>query len=162
MLNVEKYNWSDHDDRMKECEAIRKDCSAARGIINDAMQRYIKKKLNARNKKQASDMELMFADLADYRSESDIQDAYGYDCISEREYDRLINLWRMREKHVDDNGKFSDRVTELLQIAINSVGEQYYDFLAETEEADRFKAERHIEIERENARYRYEQYIKGL
>lgn len=162
MFNVEKYNWSDHDDRMKECEAIRKDCSAARGIINDAMQRYIKKKLNARNKMQASDMELMFADLADYRSEIDIQDAYGCDCISEKEYDRLIDLWRKREKFVDENGKFSDRVTELVQIAMNSIGERYYDFLAETEEAERFRSERLREAERENARYRYEQYIKGL
>ncbi len=66
MFNPEKYNWSDHADRMKACKAIREDCSTARGIINDAMQRYIKKKLNARNKKQAADMELMFADLADY------------------------------------------------------------------------------------------------
>lgn len=162
MFDAEKYNWSKHADRMKACEAIREDCSTARGIINDAMQRYIKKKLNARNKKQAADMELMFADLADYKSEDEILDAYGYDCITEKEYDRLIDLWRKREKFVDESGKFSDRVTELVQAAMNSVGEQYYDFLAETEDAEREAKKRQIEIEQENIRFEHERYIKGL
>lgn len=162
MIDIETYNWSNHADRMKECESIRKDCSTARGVINDALQRYIKRKLNARNKKQAADMELMFKDLADYRSEIDIQDAYGCDCISEKEYDRLIDLWRKREKYVDENGKFSDRVTELVNIAMNSIGEQYIDFLNETEDAERLSQERKKEIERENIRYSHEQYIKGL
>lgn len=162
MLNIEKYNWSDHAERIKECESIRKDCSTARGIINDALQRYIKRKLNARNKKQAADMELMFKDLEDYRSEQDIQDAYGFDCISEKEYNRLIDLWHKRERFVDENGKFSDRVTELVRIAMNSIGEGYIDFLNETEEADRLKREREKEIEQENIRYNYDRYIKWL
>ena len=162
MFDAEKYNWSKHADRMKECKAIREDCSTARGIINDAMQRYIKKKLNARNKKQAADMELMFADLADYKSENEILDAYGYDCITEKEYNRLIGLWRKREKFVDESGKFSDRVTELVQAAMNSVGEQYYDFLTETEDAEQEAKKRQIEIEQDNIRFKHERYIKGL
>ena len=107
-------------------------------------------------------MELMFKDLADYKSENDIQDAYGFDCISEKEYDRLIDLWRKREKYVDENGKFSDRVTELVQIAMNAIGEKYIDFLNGTEEAERAKREHEKEIERENIRYAHERYIKGL
>ena len=146
MFDAEKYNWSEHADRMKECKAIRDDCSVARGIINDAMLRYIKKKLNARNKNQAADMEMMFADLADYKSEDEILDAYGYDCITEKQYDRLIDLWRKREKFVDDSGRFSDRVTELVQVAMNSVGEQYYDFLAETAAADQEAKKRQFDI----------------
>lgn len=162
MFDAGKYNWSKHDDRMKSRKEILQDCSTARGIINDAMQRYIKKKLNARSKKQAADMGLMFADLADYKSENDILDAYGYDCITEREYERLLDLWRAREKFVDENGKYSDRVTELVQVAMNSVGEQYYDFLAETEAAEQEKRKRQIEIERENIRSEHERYIKGI
>lgn len=162
MFDTEKYDWSKHKDRMKSCKEIIQDISIARGIINDAMHRYIKKKLNARSKKQSADMELMFADLADYKSENEIVDAYGYDCITEREYERLIDLWRSREKFVNENGKYSDRVTELIQIAMNSVGDQYYDFLTETEEAEQVKRKRQIEIERENIRTDHERYIKGI
>ena len=162
MFDAERNDWSKHTDRMKECKTIREDCSTARGIINDAMQRYIKKKLNARNKKQAADMELMFADLADYKSENEILDAYGYDCISKKEYNRLTALWRKREKFVDESGKFSDRVTDLVQVAMHSVGEQYYDFLAETEDAEQEAKKRQIEIEQENIRFENEQYIKDL
>lgn len=162
MFDAEKYDWSKHADRMKACAAIREDCSIARGIINDAMQRYVKKKLNARNKKQAADMELMFADLSEYKSENEILDAYGYDCITEKEYDHLIDLWRKREKFVDESGKFSDRVTELVQVAMNSVGERYYDFIAETEAAEQEAKKRQIDIEKENIRFEHERYIKGI
>lgn len=150
-FDIEQYNWSDHATRLKACKAIRKDCATARGIINDALLRYTKKKMNARNKKQAGDMELLFADLADYQSETDIQDSYGYGCVSEKEYDRLIDLWRKREQYVAGNGKFADRVSELVETAMNSIGERYIDFLTETEYAEQVRQNRMIEIERENA-----------
>lgn len=162
MFDVENYNWSKHEERMKACREIREDCDTARVIIKDAMLRYVKKKFNARTKRQAADMELMFADLADYKSEEEILDAYGYDCITEKEYNRLIDLWRAREKFVDENGKYSDRVTELVQVAMNSVGEQYYDFLEETEAAEQEKRKRQIEIEKENIRFKHDRYIKGI
>lgn len=151
MFDTERYDWSRHAERMKECKMIRADCSVARGIINDAMQRYIQKKLNARNKKQAADMALMFADLADYKSENEILDAYGYDCITEKEYDRLIALWRKRERFVDENGKFSDRVTELVQLAMNAVGERYFVFLNETDEAERVRTKRQAKMEQKGS-----------
>ena len=47
MLDVEKYRWSDLKENKKQCELIRKDISTARGIINDALLRYIKKKVGA-------------------------------------------------------------------------------------------------------------------
>lgn len=162
MFDAEKYDWSKHEERMKACREIREDCDTARVIIKDAMLRYVKKKLNARTKRQAADMELMFADLADYKSENEIVDAYGYDLITEKEYNRLIDLWRAREKFVDENGKYSDRVTELIQMAMKSVGDQYYDFITETEEAEQEKRKRQIEIERENIRTAHERYIKGI
>ena len=96
-------------------------------------------------------MELLFADLADYQSETDIQDSYGYGCISEKEYGRLIDLWRKREQYVAGNGKFADRVSELVETAMNSIGERYIDFLTETEYAEQVRQNRMIEIECENA-----------
>lgn len=156
MIDVEKYRWSDLEQNKKECDQIRKDISTARGIINDALVRYIKKKVGARNKKQAEDMALMFKDLEDYRGEDDIRDAYGWEFISEKEMDRLIDLWRKREKYVNESGKYQDRVTDMVQRAIYGVGDNYIDFLTETEEAERIASERKKEIERENIRFEYE------
>ena len=45
---------------------------------------------------------------------------------------------------------------------MNSVGEQYYDFLEETEAAEQENRKRQIEIERENIRTAHERYIKGI
>ena len=162
MIDVEKYRWADLKKNKKKCEEIRKDCSTARGIINDALTRYIKKKCGARNKKQAEDMKLMFAPLEDYRSEDDIRDAYGYDCITEKEMDRLIELWRKREQYVNESGKFQDRVTDLVQRAMNAIGEEYIDFLTETEEAEAIAKARETEILKENARFECEMRMKNI
>ena len=156
MINVENYRWSDLEENKKKCNEIKKDISTARGIIGDALTRYIKKKLNARSKKQAEDMALMFKDLEEYGSEREIQDAYGWDIITEKEADRLIDLWRKREKYVNENGKYQDRVTDMVQRAIYGIGDNFIDFLTETEEAERIANERKKEIERENIRYEYD------
>ena len=37
------------------------------------------------------------AALADFSKESDILDAYGFGCITERQKDRLMDLWQQRE-----------------------------------------------------------------
>lgn len=162
MIDIEKYRWADLKENKKKADEIRKDCSTARGIINDALTRYIKKKVGARNKKQAEDMALMFKDLEDYRGEDDIRDAYGYGCISEKEMDRLIDLWRKREQYVNDSGKYQDRVTDLVQRAMNAIGEEYIDFLTETEAAEAIAKARETEILKENARYEYERRIKSI
>jgi hypothetical protein len=160
MIDIEKYRWSELETNKKEADAIRHDISTARGIINDALTRYIKKKVGARNKKQAEDMALMFKDLDEYSSEREIQDAYGWDIISEKEADRLIDLWRKREKYVNESGKYQDRVTDLVKRAIYGVGDNYIDFLAETDEASRIAEERRKEAERENLRFEYERRHK--
>ena len=33
MIDIEKYNWSAHDENKKAAAEIRKDCSTARGIL---------------------------------------------------------------------------------------------------------------------------------
>lgn len=156
MIDVEKYRWSDLKENKKKADEIRKDCTTARGIINDALTRYIKKKVGARNKKQAEDMALMFKDLEEYGSEREIEDAYGWDIITEKEADRLKDLWHKREQYVNDSGKYQDRVTDLVQRAMNSIGEEYIDFLTETEAAEAIAKAREVEILKENARYEYE------
>lgn len=162
MIDVEKYNWSNLEKNKKACDEIRKDCSTARGIIADALNRYVKKKLSARSKKQAADMTLMFKDLEMYVSENDIQDAYGWEFIDEEERDRLIELWRKREQYVDDNGKFRDRVTDMVERAMNSIGEEYIDFLTETEAAEQLRDARLREIEENNIRVKYERQQREL
>ncbi len=162
MIDVEKYRWSELADNKKKCEAIRKDCITARGIINDALTRYVKKKVGARNKKQAEDMALMFKDLEEYSNERDIQDAYGWDFITEKEMDRLLDLWKKREQYVNASGKFEDRVTEMVQRAMNSIGEEYIDFLIETEAADAIAKEREREIARANLDFEHEKYIRSI
>lgn len=154
--------WKDFADLKKQADAVRKDISTARGILNDALTRYVKKKVNARNKKQAEDMAIRFADLEPYSSERDIQDAYGYDMLSEKEYDRLIDLWRMREKYVDDSGQFSDNVTEMLHRAMNSLGDEYQELFALVADMERAHGEREQEIARANARADYERYKASL
>ena len=160
MFDIENYNWSKFEEDKKISAQIRKDCSTARGIINDALTRYKKKKLSARSKKQAEDMAIMFKDLELYESKQEIQDAYGYGMISEKEMDRLNELWDMREKYVDEKGVFRDRVTDMVERALNSIGEEYIDFLTEVEEAERARQSRLREIERENTINDYKKYME--
>ncbi len=122
--------WSDYADIQKEAKRIRKIRSTTADIIKDALTRYTKKKINARNKKEAEDMKLRFRDLELYDSERDIQDAYGIGCITEKEYDRLLELFHLREEVIDANGKFSDGVTELLDRALDAVYSENADFFS--------------------------------
>lgn len=107
-------------------------------IIEDAKARYIKDKTRARSKKAAMEKDAIlnsgrFDALNDYDRFDDIQEAYGYDCITEKERDRLEELWEERERiknHVE-GGMYSDLVTQALQIAWIAV----QDFMDEDVEA---------------------------
>ena len=119
-----------YKDKEREATAIRKDIRTACNAIRDAKLRYIKTKLRARSKKQAEDLSVFDA-LSDYCSKRDIQDAYGYEVITEAEMDRLNHLWDMREQHAKNSGQFNDRVTELLNRAILRCGDEYEESLEE-------------------------------
>lgn len=121
----EELPWDRYDEIQQEAKEAWKIWSQAHSIVADAQLRYKKQKLKARSKKQASDMKLMFADIDGYRSEEDIRDAYGWDIITEKEMDRLIELWRTREKYLDESGQYSDPVTDLLQDVMNKLYEPY-------------------------------------
>lgn len=140
-IDVETYDWDHLKQNVAKAKSIRNNLEKARDIIKEGMLRYIKSKIKARNKKQAEDMELVFKDLADYKSKAEIQEAYGYDFISETEMRRLQDLWDARETYVDESGKFSDEVTNMLDSAIRLLGEQYHEFLEETDQAQRIVEE---------------------
>ena len=148
-------------DKEREAAKIRKDILTARGIITDGINRYIKKMLRARNKKQAEDLSV-FDELKDYNGIEDIQNAYGWDIITRAQMDRLMEMWEAREKYIDESGKFTDRVTEMLYRIRNLCGDEFAETL---DEFDAMKARRDAEIkaiEKRNAEIDYEMYIRGL
>ena len=83
--------WKKHEtpeakEERREVEALKKDLRIAQDSIQDAIARYRKAKLRARSKAKASSEDI-FLPLEEYSSRTDIQDAYGYEMISETEYD---------------------------------------------------------------------------
>lgn len=125
----------DFRERQREIRAIQKDISTARGVIADGIARYKKARLRVRSKKVAT--EYPFADLEGYNSKKDIQEAYGWEIITEAEMDRLNALWDAREASLSAAGKYEDRVTKILERALNSVADEYIDQLADFQELER-------------------------
>ena len=148
---------TEYSDKEREARSIRRDMRTACEAIYDAKLRYIKTKLRARSKKQAEDLSV-FDDLTDYASKREIQDAYGYDIISEAEMDRLNSLWEMREQHMEESGRFSDRVTEILDHAMNCCGDKYQESLAEFDSMEHQLKTDLERIERENRDNTYRQH----
>ena len=136
MINPETYNWDDLPENIEKAKQIRKNISEAGAVISDAILRYQKKKINARSKKEAADMALAFKDLDVYSSRGEIDTAYGWDMITAKERERLLDLWDAREKYVAASGEFRDDITDLLQAAITGLSAPYTVFLAETDEAE--------------------------
>ena len=125
----------DFRDQKREIRAIQKDISTARGVIADGIARYKKARLRVRSKKVAT--ENPFADLESYNSQKDIQDAYGWELINEAEMDRLNALWAAREASLSTAGKYVDRVTQMLERALNAIGDEYIDQLSDFQELER-------------------------
>ncbi len=117
----------------REIDALKKDICIVQQFIKDALAQYRKKKLNVRSKAAASS-DAVFAELDDYRSVKDIQDAYGWDAISEKEMDRLMNLWQLREDSKAKSGVYQDRITEMLEYASTSIFNRYGDPIIEYDE----------------------------
>lgn len=108
----------------REIESLKKDIRTAQALITDAINRYRKKKLNAKSKAAASSADV-FAELDDYQSEESIRDAYGWDVITEKEMERLMNLWKLREESNSKSDVYNDRITEMLNYACESVFSKY-------------------------------------
>ena len=161
-MEIWEYPWSDYDAIQRESTEIQKDIAKALELIHDAKARYLKAKFRARSKKDAEDMKTLFAELDDYRSETDIQDAFGWGLITEKEMDRLIELWRAREKAQKNGGKYKDRVSEMLDVTARRIGDEYREKIELAREMKRIRAERAKEIAREDSAYRAELYRRGL
>lgn len=133
-------------DERYRIEQIKKDRDTARKYIKDALARYRKDKTRSRSKAKAEDP---FADLEQYSSREDIRDAYGWELITEKEMDRLIKLWDLREESKNKT-TLEDRVTEMLELAFRACGSEYDEEILDYEKkrADQWhEAER---IAREN------------
>jgi hypothetical protein len=91
---------------------------AAQDVIKDGLAKYRKKKLNARSKESAEDSS--FAELDEYDSPQAIQDAYGWEQITDNERDRLLKLLDAREQYAISGKKYEDGVTLLLERAIGA------------------------------------------
>ena len=152
----------------KDREQIIKARNKASALINDAKARYIKEKTRARSKKAAIVKDgilksARFDALSEYERFEDIQEAYGYDIIDEKERDRLEALWIERQniQNKTEDGIYQDDVTKTLDAAwiflqdyredevqkLESVG---IEFKRQREEADR---EASKWLNRQNAEY---------
>lgn len=157
-----KYDKSqDYLDKERQADEISKDIATARSIITDGIVRYKKKMLRARNKKQAEDLSV-FDELNEYNSREDIHDAYGWDIITEAQMDRLTEMWDAREKLINKQGQFENRVTSILEHAILLAVEPYLQILEEFDEMKEKREKEIREIEERNAAVDYERYIAGL
>ncbi len=133
-------------EKRRHIAELEKDMATARKYIRDALARYRKDKTRSRSKAKAEDP---FADLAIYRSREDIHEAFGWGFISEAELDRLWNLWDLREASKSKAG-LEDRVTEMLETALRSVGSMYVEEVLDYD-AMRSKMRREAErVAREN------------
>ena len=127
--------WASQPDNLKkerEVKAVRKAMDDARDVIRDGLTRYVKKKTKARSMAKAKTDP--FAELADWESMEQIQDAYGYGEITADKRDRLTDLWEAREAARNSRkstDKYRDLVTEMLETAIRRVGSEYADMLFE-------------------------------
>lgn len=146
----------------REAKAIHKDIATARGLIQDALNRYLKKKVGARNKKQLEDQAALFAEVEQFSCQEEIRDHYGWAWITENEMRRLLDLWDAQEVARENAGRYTDRVTELLRRAMDKLGEEYLDLLSQADNHLRqFEADLE-RIERENAQHTYERRQAAL
>lgn len=145
--------------QQREIRSIQKDIATARGIIADGQVRYIKQRLRLRSRKAA--VENPFADLDGYNSKRDIQDAYGWELISEAEMDRLNVLWAAREASLSTSGKYEDRVTQMLERALNVIVDEYIDQLADFQELERRIEAEAERIAKENQQRNWERKYGG-
>lgn len=131
-----------------EMQAIYKAQETARQAIQEAMNRYIKKKTRARSVAKAEADP--FAELEGWESLEQIQEAYGYGEITSDRRDKLTDLWEAREaaqRKGKKDGKYHDLVTDMLARAIHSVGIEYADEIAAYEEERRMRRSYYEKVE---------------
>lgn len=114
-------------------EALKKDIQTAQDSIQDAVSQLPGKPscVPAQAKSHSEDI---FRPLEEYDSQVDIQNAYGYEMITETEYDRLMELWELRAQSVQKAGPYKDRVVEMLELAARAIWDAYGESVAAYDE----------------------------
>ena len=124
----------DIEDAKKEAQEKIRARNKAMALIEDAKARYVKEKTRARSKKAALEKDALlsspkFKDLELYEKRQDIIEAYGFDCITMEESDRLEALWDEREaiRNRVEDGFYQDDVTRALHEAYMTCVDLYED-----------------------------------
>lgn len=110
-----------YEEAKAEREKINKARNRAISLLEDAVARYRKEKTRSRSRKLAMEKDSLltnprFEVLKEYERRDDIQESYGWDLITEKERDRLEELWDEREniKNKSIDGIYVDDVTKVL------------------------------------------------
>lgn len=120
----------------------------------------IRAKLRRHIEKEAADRETEFEAAMQYHSESDIQEAYGWEFISEQQYDRYLELFRQGRKALDEH---SPTVTELALSILNRIFQDIDRDCRQCEFEALSPEEQLAELKRaEESRQAWKQYIASL
>lgn len=120
----------------------------------------IRAKLRRHIEKEAADREAEFEAAMQYHSESDIQEAYGWEFISERQYERYLELFRQGRKALDEH---SPTVTELALSILNRIFQDIDRDCRQCEFEALSPEEQLAELKRaEESRQAWKQYIASL
>lgn len=125
-------------DQLRELENLRDDMRKAREYISKCKQRYMKDKLKKKSMAEVN-ADDMWKDLEPYNTRRDIENFYGFDGISAEEFDRLIELWDLREEQREKNkGKpeYEDNITVMLDWAMNHLEGAFKRKIEELEETE--------------------------
>ena len=120
----------------------------------------IRAKLRRHIEKEAADREAEFEAAMQYHSESDIQEAYGWEFISEQQYERYLELFRQGRKAIDEH---SPTVTELALSILNRIFQDIDRDCSQCEFEALSPEEQLAELKcAEESRQAWKQYIASL
>lgn len=120
----------------------------------------IRAKLKRHIEKEAADREAEFEAAMQYHSESDIQEAYGWEFISEQQYERYLELFRQGRKALDEH---SPTVTELALSILNRIFQDIDRDCSQCEFEALSPEEQLAELKcAEESRQAWKQYIASL
>lgn len=120
----------------------------------------IRAKLKRHIEKEAADRKAEFEAAMQYHSESDIQEAYGWEFISEQQYERYLELFRQGRKALDEH---SPTVTELALSILNRIFQDIDRDCSQCEFEALSPEEQLAELKcAEESRQAWKQYIASL
>ena len=120
----------------------------------------IRTKLRRHIEKEAADREAEFEAAMQYHSESDIQEAYGWEFISEQQYEHYLELFRQGRRALDEH---SPTVTELALSILNRIFQDIDRDCSQCEFEALSPEEQLAELKRaEESRQAWRQYIASL